>query len=307
VADGEDTLWTLVTLGVVGGILYLAWVNKDKLAALLGGLKGGGGGGTTPPSGGGTKPPTTGGGTTRPPPATGGGSPISFCAAGDWGSGRNNNWQKTVATMKALRPSVVLIPGDMSYTKNVGDFGKVVTALKGIPARVLGAQGNHDSGGFASLFAAYSNSVTNIGNTSFMSLNSNSTGGAIAFAKANMSKMTGRWKVVFMHHPVYTAKSSHGATMGGIQSTLAAGRVNLCIAAHNHNYQRFAPVGGVTHIVAGTGGESPYGAGANCGGCPALLKKTTSFGAFYAACGSSAMSCKFVTNGGGVFDSFTIK
>jgi hypothetical protein len=148
--------------------------------------------------------------------------------------------------------------------------------------------------------------VTNIGNCSFMSLNSNSTSSAIAYAKANMNKMTGKWKIVFFHHPVYSVKSNHSPTMQGIQSVLAAGHVNLCIAAHNHTYQRFAPIGGVTHVVSGLGGESPYPVGAYSG-TPALIKKYNSkFGTFYANATATVMNCKFVAVGGGVIDSFTI-
>ncbi len=237
----------------------------------------------------------------------GGNINTSFAAAADWGSGRNNNWQKVVSRMSALKPNAILVPGDMSYT-DVNGFKKVTDAMKQISPRptILGAEGNHDSDSYGSLFDGFSNSVKTVGNVSFMMLDSNSTSSAVNYAKANMNQMTAKWKVVFMHHPVYTVKSDHGATMGSIQSTLAAGGVQLCIAAHNHNYQRFAPIGGVTHIVSGCGGEGAYSVG-SYSGTPANVKKYNSkFGTFFAQTSSSSMACKFVDVDGGTVDSFTI-
>jgi predicted phosphodiesterase len=233
------------------------------------------------------------------------GAGIKFAAAGDWGSGRNKNWEKVVAAMKKFDPDVVLVPGDMSYTDEKG-FEPVTTAIKAFPAKVFGAQGNHDGSSYSSLFDAYSNSVTTVGNVSFMSLNSNSTGSAISYAKANMSKMTARWKVVFFHHPVYTVKSDHGGDMKGIQPDLAAGKIDLCIAAHNHNYQRFAPIGGVTHIVSGLGGEGPYGVGAYSG-TPANVKKYNSTNGFSAfTTGDSNIQGQFIDVADKVIDTFSI-
>jgi predicted phosphodiesterase len=294
---GDETTDLIIGIVVLGGIafaIHAGYLGKalDSIGSVkLPGLPSGGGGGGGS-SGGGAVVPT--------------GSGITFAAAGDWGSGRNRNWQKVVAVMKTARPSVVLILGDMSYT-NAGAFKPVTDALKAIPARVLWTQGNHDGGEYGSMFSAYSNSVTTIGNTSFMSINSNSTGSAVAYAKANMSKMTGRWKVVFMHHPAYTVKSDHGATMGSLIPVLEAGKVDLCLAGHNHNYQRFAPKAGVTYIVSGLGGESPYSVGANCGGCPALIKAFNKpNGASIFTTSSNAITGKFVGVDGAVKDSFQI-
>ena len=300
----DDVVGLVVGIAVIGGAayaIYKGYLGQAIDAILKGDFKlpdlGGGdtGGGGTDTGGGGS----SGGGGDTPS-----GAGIKFAAAGDWGSGRNKNWEKVVAGMKKENVSVVLVPGDMSYT-NVGGFKPVTDAIKAIPAKVLGAQGNHDGSEYASLFDAYSNSVTTIGNVSFMSLNSNSTGSAVSYAKANMSKMTAKWKVVFFHHPVYTVKSNHGATMQSIQPELA-GKVDLCIAAHNHNYQRFEPIAGVTHIISGLGGEGPYGVGAYSG-TPANAKKYNStFGFVVLTTTDTNMSGKFIDVSDKVIDTFTI-
>ena len=298
----DDVVGLVVGIAVLGGAtyaIYKGYLGQAVDAILKGDFKlpdlGGGGGGS---DGGGTDGGGDGGSDTPS------GAGIKFAAAGDWGSGRNKNWEKVVAGMKKENVSVVLVAGDMSYTNEAG-FKPVTDAIKAFPAKVLGAQGNHDGSGYASLFDAYSNSVTTIGNVSFMSLNSNSTGSAVSYAKANISKMTAKWKVMFLHHPVYTVKSDHGATMQSLQAELA-GKVDVCIAAHNHNYQRFEPIAGVTHIVSGLGGEGPYGVGAYSG-TPANVKKYNStFGFVVFTTTDTNMSGKFIDVNDKVIDSFTI-
>lgn len=242
------------------------------------------------------------------PPPTGGN--IAFCAAGDWGSGKNSNWQKTVATMKTLHPNVVLVPGDTAYSGGSAKFKPVTDAIKAFPEhpKVLGARGNHDSGD-ESLFNAYSNSVTTIGNTSFMALDANSTSSAISYARANFSKMTGKWKVVFFHQPAVSPSSSHGTGgMSALKPDFDKAKIHLVIQAHNHIYARYAKTaGGVTYVMSGLGGEGPYPIGSNCSGCPQMVKSyNKGFGTFFAQTSTSSVACKFVINGGSVFDSFTI-
>jgi predicted phosphohydrolase len=274
----------------------------DDILGKLGGSSSDGDGTTTPPA---TTPPTTTPPSTTPPPATTPGT-LVFAAAGDWGSGRNSNWQKVVAAMATVKPSVVLVPGDMSYSGGVAKWSPVTDAIKKIPSKVFGSQGNHDDASYGSTFDAYSNFVQTVGNVSFMGLNSNSTGSAVSYLTANASKLTAKWKVVFFHHPVYTVKSDHAATMQSIQPELEKAKVQLCIAAHNHNYQRFAPIGGVTHIVSGLGGESPYPVGAYSG-TPANIKKYNSTNGFVVfSASATSLSGRFIDVSNKVIDTFTV-
>lgn len=296
---------TVLGLVLVGGVLYYGYKTGiiDQFIEAIGGLLDGAANGLSNIGGITIGGNTTGGSTTGGNTNTGSG--ITFAAAGDWGSGRNSNWQKVIAVIKSKNPKAVLVVGDQSYT-NPSAFKPVTDAIKAMGAKALGSDGNHDGSGYASNFDAYSNSVTNIGNVSFMSLNSNSTSSAITYAKTNLSKMTNAWKVVFFHHPAYTVKSDHGATMGGIHDVIK-GKVDLVISGHNHNYQRFSPIDGVTYIVTGLGGESPYGIGANSSGNPPLAKAYNSkFGASIFTTGSNSISGSFINVDGQVIDSFTI-
>jgi hypothetical protein len=288
---GDNDLMTVV---LIGGAALLAWKVGlfDKLGSVL-----------KPGTGGTSTGDTSGDGTDTSGGDSGGISnadAVKFSAAGDWGSGRNTNWQKTVAEMAKFKPDVVLIPGDTAYTGGSAKFKPVVDAIKKFASKVLGAKGNHDSGD-DSLFDAYSNSVTNIGNTSFMSLDANSTGSAITFAKANFTKMTGKWKVVFFHQPAKSPKSTHAVTMQAIIPELEKAKINVVIQAHNHLYARYTPVAGVNYFVCGTGGESHY---SGSGG--AAKVDDTTFGTTNFTTSANDIKGQYVANGGAVVDSFTI-
>ena len=226
--------------------------------------------------------------------------------AGDWGAGRNSNWQKVVAVMNKFHPNFIGYSGDLSYT-NPNDFKKVIDALK--PAISLGANGNHDGGSYASLFSSYSNSVANVGNCSIMLLNTENGSSAISYARSNFNKMTNKWKIVVFHKPIYTIKSDHGPDEGKIKALVpdfVSHGIQLVVQGHNHNYQRFAKTNGVTYVVAGTGGESHYPIGGNCSVCPSIVKTSGSFGALIGNFGASTANMQFVNTNNSVEDSFTL-
>jgi hypothetical protein len=72
-------------------------------------------------------------------------------AAGDWGSGRNDNWKQTVDLMINNKVNLALGLGDYSYG-SVDDFVPVVDALKAAGIPMKGAKGDHDSSSYAEIF-----------------------------------------------------------------------------------------------------------------------------------------------------------
>ncbi len=66
----------------------------------------------------------------------------------------------------------------------------------------------------------------------------------------------GDCRIAFMHHPRFSA-GSHGDSphLAPIWKALA-GRARLAIAGHDHDMQRFRPVGGVVQLVSGAGGHA---------------------------------------------------
>ncbi len=65
-----------------------------------------------------------------------------------------------------------------------------------------------------------------------------------------------QWKIVYAHHPVYSSgahRSSH-SQIRHLAPILAKHHVDFYLAGHDHNYERFRPILGVTYVVSGGGG-----------------------------------------------------
>jgi len=68
----------------------------------------------------------------------------------------------------------------------------------------------------------------------------------------------GDCRIAFWHRPRYSA-GRHGDEPGVEPFwEILRGRARLVLGGHDHNYQRFAPVGGLIQIVAGAGGREAY-------------------------------------------------
>ncbi|MGV3721328.1 MAG: metallophosphoesterase family protein, partial [Actinomycetota bacterium] len=69
-----------------------------------------------------------------------------------------------------------------------------------------------------------------------------------------------RWKFVFLHHPPFSS-GRHGCSkkvQRALVPTFQRMKVNLVFAGHDHDYERFRPIDGVTYVVSGDGGASLY-------------------------------------------------
>ncbi len=69
-----------------------------------------------------------------------------------------------------------------------------------------------------------------------------------------------RWTIVFMHRPPLS-DGKHGddeRLSTQIAPLFARYGVDLVLAGHDHNYQRFHPIDGVTYVIAGGGGNRLY-------------------------------------------------
>ncbi|WP_116451842.1 metallophosphoesterase family protein [Blastococcus litoris] len=70
-----------------------------------------------------------------------------------------------------------------------------------------------------------------------------------------LASSTNQWKVVCMHHPVYSS-GSHGSTPGAdevLEPLLGRRKVDLVLSGHDHHYERTRPQDGVTYVVSGGG------------------------------------------------------
>ena len=88
--------------------------------------------------------------------------------------------------------------------------------------------------------------------------------------KRSLADSNARWKIVLLHHPLYSSAKKHGVRlkddgtikvpdeMGKIrllEPILSGGGVHLVLSAHDHVYERIKPQKGIQHFVAGSGSE----------------------------------------------------
>lgn len=81
-----------------------------------------------------------------------------------------------------------------------------------------------------------------------------------------LSGSTAVWKIVAMHHPIYSPRSdrflwvSRGAEdeLLALLEPILADRVDVVFQGHNHMYARLEPQNGVRYFVSGAGGRKPY-------------------------------------------------
>jgi len=107
--------------------------------------------------------------------------------------------------------------------------------------------------------------------------------------------------LVYWHEPRFSSGEHGDSTqMTTIWSDLVAAHVDVVLSGHNHDYERFAPLGatgqldpnGVTEFVVGTGGKNHYGfVRAPLTG--ELVRNDTSFGVMRMLLGPTGFSWRF--------------
>ena len=199
---------------------------------------------------------------------------LEFVAIGDTGSRLPGQYTTAKALVKAYEDKpfeFVLLLGDNIYPH--GDVSKYGEAgftqpygplLKaGVPFYV--SLGNHDvlfghkaaQLKFFKMPSAYY--VVKKGTADFFVIDTNDFGTTQQqWLKQSLKASNAPWKIVFGHHPILSS-GKHGPNkqlMATLAPILAEQKVNLYLAGHDHNYERFKPQQGVTYVVSGGGGAS---------------------------------------------------
>lgn len=203
-----------------------------------------------------------------------GNHPYRFIAFGDWGAGTpfQKDVAKQITTLYARQPfDSALLLGDNIYENgNIKKHGKAYftdmypTLIQG-GVNFIVALGNHDvRSGYEHDQRAFFRMPgfyyqVKKPHVDIFVINTNSFGKDEVqqrwLGKAlGSSKAT--WKIVMGHHPIYTS-GEHGSSrslMKTLEPILVQHRVDMYLAGHDHDYERFKPVQGVLHIVSGGGG-----------------------------------------------------
>lgn len=192
--------------------------------------------------------------------------------------------------MMTINPDAVLTLGDNQY--QIGDLADYTNYYDPTWGRALEktfpSPGNHEYGtSYAAGYFDYfgTNAGANqtgyysfdLGSWHIVSLNSNCAEEGVGGCSTNSPQ--GLWlkndlethnnacTLVYWHHPRFSS-GSHGDNikMDYFWQLLDANNVDVALAGHDHNYQRFAPMdltgsadsNGVREFVVGTGGKSHY-------------------------------------------------
>jgi tartrate-resistant acid phosphatase type 5 len=94
------------------------------------------------------------------------------------------------------------------------------------------------------------------GDVQFFAVDTNEVSAAqLAWLDDQLAKSDATWKVVYGHHPIYSA-GQHGDTARLVDELLPVlrGRADAYLCGHDHDMQHLKPDGGVQFFVAGSGG-----------------------------------------------------
>lgn len=195
-----------------------------------------------------------------------------FVAVGDTGSGLSGQKQVAAQMIRRYKEDpycFVLMLGDNIYpngdVKRDGErkFKQPYKPLLDAGVKFMAVLGNHDwvgqhqkeSMAFFKMPAPYYDFV--VGNIHFFALETTYWNKAQQdWLKRQLSRSTSPFKIVFAHHPIFSSGLHGNSTtlIKGLKPVLETYHVNLYLAGHDHEYERFAPVNGITYIISGGGG-----------------------------------------------------
>ena len=200
--------------------------------------------------------------------------PYRFIAFGDWGSG--TQFQKDTAQQMALQYTKAPFDAALTLGDNIYEVGNVTKLGKAYftdmyapllqhQVHFIVALGNHDvvMGHGDSQVAFFKMPgyyyVTHKPNLDLFAINSNTFAKDAVqqqWLKKALAASHAPWKIVFGHHPIYSS-GEHGSNpemRKTLEPILVQNHVDLYLAGHDHDYERFKPIEGVQHIVSGGGG-----------------------------------------------------
>jgi hypothetical protein len=239
----------------------------------------------------GERPPETAGESTAGERTPGARLPVTIMGAGDVAAG-NGDSAATARLIRDADPDAVFTTGDNAYPDgSLSDYEKNYDPTWGaFRDRTHPVPGNHDyhsdgAQGYVDYFGAdkVTNSVDgglyyawDVGNGwRAYALNSeiSTTGAQLTWLRDDLAAHPSDHYILYTHSPRYTSGTTHPPSdaICPLWDELAAtGNLEIVLAGHNHQYERFAPMDcdgradpdAARSFVIGSGGGSLYGFGA---------------------------------------------
>jgi 3',5'-cyclic AMP phosphodiesterase CpdA len=244
-------------------------------------------------------------------------------AIGDFGVGgtTQRSMGDAVRAWEESHPADLLVTlGDNDYTESPAAFHDNWTAsfgwLEDAGVGVAGSLGNHDvrvDDGryeFDELGMPRARYRRTVGNVDFFLLNSNGAGSAKQrdWLRTALAASTTRWQIVAFHHPAYTCGGYLGnsSVLSRWVPLFERYGVDLVLAGHDHNYQRFKEHRGVRYVVHGGGGAPVYSIRPCPASYPARKVARSRHGFLYLIASIDAIRGYAVSPAGTVIDRFTV-
>jgi 3',5'-cyclic AMP phosphodiesterase CpdA len=246
--------------------------------------------------------------------------PVGLIAVGDFGVGGETQQRLGTAIRRFEQRSpadYLLTLGDNDYTANPTAFRANWHASFGwtpqADVKVAGVLGNHDvrvGGGryeFDALGMPRRYYRRTIGPVELYLLDSTRVDPVqTAWLRQTLARSDAEWRIAVLHHPPFTcgAYTSHPEVVARWVPLFERYRVDLVLAGHDHNYQRFAPRREVRYVVQGGGNFKPYALKRCPRGYPRRLRARKEHGFLYFVIGMNRIDGYAVTLSGRRTDHF---
>jgi predicted phosphodiesterase len=196
---------------------------------------------------------------------------LKLAVLGDFGSGDRAQYEladRMWMSRQSFPFDLVLALGDNMYGRQeprdfIDKFEKPYRRLLQAGVRFQAALGNHDKpenrnyAGYNMGGRRYYSFVRE--RVRFVVLDTNMMDPAqLEWTAHTLATALEPWKIVYFHHPLYSNGGRHGSNVElrvALEPLLVKYGVDVVFAGHEHIYERLKPQKGITHFVAGSGGQ----------------------------------------------------
>lgn len=202
---------------------------------------------------------------------------VRFAVIGDWGNGSDSQTRIAKQMLAAHREKsldFVLTAGDNIYpnggSRNFAtNFERPFNSLINDRVNFYAVLGNHDIEDgrqdqcqyplFNMAGQNYYSLKQGDGLAEIFMLDSTDMGlSQLAWFERSLKNSTARWKLVVLHHPLYSSGRRHGSSMNlrkTLEPLFTRYKVNAVISGHDHIYERTKPQHDIQYFVTGAAGQ----------------------------------------------------
>lgn len=213
----------------------------------------------------------------------------------------------------SLHPAAVLALGDEQYPHgSLADFRKYYDPTWGrFKAITYPVPGNHEyltknAAGYFSYFSRPGYYSFDIASWHLIALDSESDiSSQSKWLQADLAAHPVNCTLAYWHQPRYSSGTEHGSNPAFEPwwHILSNYQADVVLAGHEHNYERFAPMSGITEFVIGTGGKSLYPFGKPIPGSD--FRDNKHFGVLKLVLHPTSYDWQFISDSNQVLDSGT--